>query len=137
MLNLDAIKARIAAATPGPWTWGEVSEYLVARAERWNGNEFEEAVFQVAPETEWEDVVDDGWDYAHVSNHGDGPALTAGGQVVIAAPSEHCCPHMTDLAGSDADKALVANAPTDLAALVAEVERLRARVAELEAAASA
>lgn len=31
------------------------------------------------------------------------------------------------------DTALIANAPADLAALVAEVERLRARVAELEA----
>ncbi len=65
MLNLAPIKARLAAATPGPWSVAEIGGFQTT--------------------------------------------------------------------GLKEDDELIVNAPADLAALVAEVERLRAKVAELEA----
>lgn len=85
MPDLDAIRARLDRATPGPWT--------VAETEGWIG------IHPVCPP------------------HGtDDAAEISGG--------------LDDLTPADAD--LIAHAPTDLAALVAEIERLRA-VAEAAA----
>ena len=80
MLDLDAIKARLAAATPGPW-WSDSGDPL---------------------STNMAVAVIGGW------------------QVQASRPfvGDRVTP-----AKDDAD--LIAHAPTDLAALVAEVERLR------------
>jgi hypothetical protein len=80
--DLEAIKARLAAATPGPWIYDE-----------WYGTE------------------DGGW--AAIGPHheaGEGECDEPDGE-----------PHER----AKRDGALIAHAPTDLAALVAEVERLR------------
>lgn len=72
MIDLTAIKARLAAATPGPWRKGD-------------------------------------------GRSGRSPAtIYASSSVVVY------------LVDNPRDRILIANAPTDLAALVAEVERLRA-----------
>lgn len=55
---------------------------------------------------------------------GAGAVVVEVGDLVVKAPG----PAVED----EADAALVANAPTDLAALVSEVERLRGRTAQLE-----
>jgi hypothetical protein len=77
-VNLDAIKKRLEAATPGPWPFtGNVGGKLVTELVR--------------------ALVDD-------------PTVTT---------------------RYDGDRRLIANAPTDIAALVAEVERLRAEMVPL------
>ena len=79
MLDLDPIKARLAAATPGPWRW--------SRVESWG----------------------------HVAKLHD----------------IHFLPNLASLSSTQQDQAdadLIAHAPSDLAALVAEVERLRAAI---------
>lgn len=80
MLDLDAIKARLAAATPGPWT---VSPNVQPRG--------------VAAVAEVNTVL----------------ILSSG--PLYGSPMQ--------------DASLIAHAPTDLRALVAEVERLRAAIA--------
>lgn len=74
MLDLEPIKARLAAATPGPW---------------------------------------------HVE-----PEATACGSFVARMPGIYIEPEHQHLAPAGNDAALIANAPADIAALVAEVERL-------------
>lgn len=83
MLDLQPIKARLAAATPGPWEPAELQ-----------GQSRRNSFFSVA-------VV--------------GRREVRAGIPCQAQPDER-----------DAD--LIANAPTDLAALVAEVERLRGAI---------
>ena len=85
-LDLDPIRARLAAATPGPWEYRPFTE--------------------IDP--------DGAFDLAHVV--ADDPDDPAGDQVSVCA----------SIMRPDAD--LIANAPTDMAALVAEVERLRVAV---------
>lgn len=96
---VDAIKARLAAATPGEWWHDPRKCYRPgsngAAAISWGSES--EAVF--------------------VGRHH---------TIAITGPG--------DDPQSMADAALIAHAPTDLAALVAEVERLRAVVAEQAAA---
>ena len=83
MIDLDAIKARLAAATPGPWRHG--------------------------PETD-----------AKVGNVVDfGPPPTAPFAVLYCADTRDARAQRLH----DAD--LIAHAPTDIAALIAEVEALR------------
>lgn len=78
-LDLAPIKARLAAATPGPWTW---------------------VCHSTAGVSEW--TVFDAADHALATNrHGWRP-----------------------------DAEFIAHAPTDIAALLAEVERLRAELAD-------
>lgn len=83
--DLEPIKARLAAVTPGQYTVRHRS----------HGSEV---------------VADTGLSIAWVGNNG--TYSTTGS-------------HTRDEAGSYADADLIANAPADLAALVAEVERLR------------
>jgi hypothetical protein len=78
MLNLEPIKARLAAATPGPWEIGEVCEDASRR-------------------------------------------FVSGAGLIIATPRSW---------EGHYDAELISHAPSDLAALVAEVERLQALVAE-------
>ncbi|MBN9607824.1 MAG: hypothetical protein BGO26_10160 [Actinobacteria bacterium 69-20] len=78
-IDLDAIKARLAAATPGPW-----------------------------------DYVGQGW-ITH-------PGTTF---AAVGTPDQGMIPC------TDADADLIAHAPTDLAALLAEVRALRKRAANL------
>lgn len=84
MLDIQPIKDRLAAATPGPW-----------RCVRDDPNEY---VISIA---------------------------TVNDEILITMPNDVVCSTPED----DAD--LIANAPADLAALVAEVERLRAQIDEL------
>lgn len=72
MINLNAIKARLAAATPGPWRRGD-------------------------------------------NRDGRGSATIYARRVVVVRYVDNA-----------RDAILIANAPTDIAALIAEVERLRA-----------
>ena len=89
-IDLDAIKARLAKATPGPWLLqGAQSDYDISG--------------------EGERV--DGWNV--------GPRVL---EIDLRDPR-----HLT-LSNAE----LIANAPSDLAALVAEVERLRERIADFE-----
>jgi hypothetical protein len=83
VLDLDPIKARLAAATPERWHWNPI----------------------VTMRTDEGDV------YLIVAYAGDQPDPTYIGNV-----------------DRPDDAALVANAPADLAALVAEVERLRSAI---------
>ena len=84
-LDLEAIKARVAKATPGPWEWRI-------------------------------------WARRHILQHHDGPKAS---HVVLEtqgdAGAEYPC-------ASEADRDLIQNAPADLAALIAEIDRLRAEV---------
>lgn len=82
MLDLQPIKARLAAATPGPW------------------------------EVESSETVD-------------GSFIANMGPIMIV-------PYFQGMAPMMADADLIAHAPTDLAALVAEVERLRTAITEHE-----
>lgn len=79
-LDLDPIRARLAAATPGPWY------------------------------SEW--VPDDDWIVVYGQPHG-----------------AYVCPEVCTLT-DDADAEFIAHAPADIAALLAEVERLREQLAE-------
>jgi hypothetical protein len=85
LLDLEAIKARIAKTTPGPWEWS-------IRPKRH---------MLVSP----------------LSARGFLTVLETQGDVEADYPC-----------AKDADRDLIQHAPTDLAALVAEVERLRAEL---------
>ncbi|PWJ22795.1 hypothetical protein ATK17_3964 [Branchiibius hedensis] len=96
-LDLDAVKARLAAATPGPWEW--------------IGDSFDDAEpFVCTHMTRWDEH---GPDLVVAADHG---------KTVLRAEGAD----WSAMSGKHADGDLIANAPTDIAALVAEVERLRA-----------
>lgn len=84
-LDLDPIKERLAAATPGPWRVWRDPDPTRARAT----------------------AVETAWCYGDIE--GDTELIT-------------------DYLPTDADATFIANTPSDLAALVAEVERLRVTV---------
>lgn len=86
MIDLDPIKARLAAATPGPWT---------------------------PVETHKQSATDSFFSVAVVGRR----------EVRATIPSQ--------ARPDERDAALIASAPADLAALVAEVERLREALANL------
>ena len=90
-LDLEPIKERLAAATPGPWRVWTDPDPTKVRA--------------TAVETAW--------------CHGD-----------IEGDTEL----ITDYLPTDADAEMIAHAPSDLAALVAEVERLRGQIDAVRAA---
>jgi len=117
-LELESIKARLAAVTPGRWVWcdfggapedaGEITDLQGSRR-AWGG--------RLSIEAEPLDD-DEAW----------GPE---GREVVfVLGPVEddNDNEQVYEIPISDADAALIVNAPTDIAALVAEVERLRARL---------
>ena len=95
MTDLAAIRARVAAATPGPW------EAAVCRQSVFDGSDWCGVAPVPLQGTRW------------------GVCLTGR----MGAPEE---------GQSIADAELIAHAPTDLLALCAEVERLRAEVAASE-----
>ena len=85
-LDLDPIRARLAAATPGPW---------------------------------------------HAWDRGIGSEVHVGAECVSETTQYERCRDLNDgfrETFAEADAALIANAPADLAALLAEVERLREAV---------
>ena len=92
MIDLDAIKAKLAATTPGPWEWGTTP---------WGSPVLRRRL---------------GEQGLNVIN-----ADPSGGEYELAI----------DPGGSDA--AFIAHARTDVPALVAEVERLRAALLDLAA----
>lgn len=107
MLDIDAIRARLAAATPGPWSFeqdGRKGAYLYdARGMLW----------QIAAPIEMDHDVRD-W--------------------AADEPNPDVEDWRDNFSWASASKGtgtLVEHAPTDLAALCDEVERLRAQVAEL------
>jgi hypothetical protein len=108
-VDLDAIEARLAKATPGPWIG-----YTVVPGEK--GQERPPSGCCVDS-----NATDAALVRAGRSFDGDGRVY------------DNCIAEEVRLA---ADAELIAHAPADLAALAAEVRALRGRVAELEAAAS-
>lgn len=121
-LDLEPIKARLAAATPGRWVWVD-NNVIPEDAEEaydndgtpleWNGR----FALQADPFDEDEPAL--------LSDEGQ-PVV-----FVIEMVEDDASDDVFELPINDADAALIANAPTDIAALVAEVERLRALVAQL------
>jgi hypothetical protein len=124
-LDLEPIKARIAAATPGPWVWADydgVPEWATnisdgeGNEREWGGRFSIESEANAPPldadpdDPKWNEPID----VLRVL----GPVEDDDDDGVYEIPIE------------DADAALIVNAPTDLAALIAEVERLRAQLGE-------
>ena len=123
MIDLDAIKGRDAAATPGPWYWGgnlsaksfdlraRVSNTPIVMAFRRWGNGCEPCFWKRTPEKD-------------PAFHGEYQRARD-----IAVREK---PYRDDVAALDnADAAFIAAARTDVPALVAEVERLRAYIVAL------
>lgn len=118
-LDLEPIKARLAGATPGQWVWTDqnavpddaedVTDYGGTPYERGGrcGIEDERDEEAVTTALADDDGLEVGWVLAPVQ-HEDGSVYTLS--------IENC------------DAAVIANAPKDIAALVAEVERLRAEL---------
>ena len=96
--RLGEIKARLAAATPGPWSWRH-DTHLV------NPNLHQE--FEVSAN--------------------DGPDYWAKRDKATVLEAFWCNDGTADLDASDADRQLVVNAPTDIAWLIARIEELEAR----------
>lgn len=90
-LDLDAIEARLAAATPGPWFYDEYDYINTSLIDEETGQEYHQYLAQTANDM----------DYSREHN-------------------------------VKADGEFIANAPTDIAALVKEVYRLREKVADLK-----
>lgn len=90
-LDLEPIKERLAAATPGPWRVWRDPDPTNVRAT----------------------AVETAWCYGDIE--GDTELIT-------------------DYLPTDADAELIANAPEDIATLVAEVERLRGQIDAVKAA---
>lgn len=120
--DMEPIKARLAAATQGRWVWcdhGGAPEDAGSifggdgTPREWSGRYSIEAEQPEPDEAEWEDKEE----YA---------VMVLGPVLDEADPSD-----VYELPINDADAALIINAPSDLAALVAEVERLRAIVAQI------
>lgn len=120
-LDLEPIKARLAAATPGRWVWidhnlvpegVEDARNLDGTPHEWSG--------RYAIQAELLDVDDP----AFWSDKGQ--TL----EMVIDMVEDEVSGDVFEIPISDADAALIVNAPTDIAALISEVERLRAVVAQ-------
>jgi hypothetical protein len=119
-LDLEPIKKRLAAATPGPWKWCD-------------GNGVPEDAGQVylykGGELELQDpYVFDGfyslWQHIEIEE----PEGEAQEEPVISQIEYEGYIHEMTISKEDA--ALIAAAPTDIAALIAEVERLREQLAK-------
>lgn len=91
MSALDPIRARLAAATPGPWFWDEK--------------------------------------YDPDKDGDSGLALTNNdGVEIVGAYNHHCCAYRDDPTVKDEDAPLIANAPTDMAHLLAALDAVTALV---------
>ena len=134
MLDLEPIKKRLAAATPGPWAWREDMfrpKYMKQMKNgNWRGKSGKSAkrswvMLLTGPLHEPKFDFDEGnilqgypdeWDFPHII------AIRwddiKGTSLLNATPLPE-------------DAALIENAPIDIAMLLEEVERLRQRVCEL------
>jgi hypothetical protein len=118
-LDLEPIKARLAAATPAPWVWVDyggapedaLSIYTLEGVKRDWGGRF---AIEARPPEDEEGQEPDEYEVVYVLHY---------------IEDEHDDMYY-EIPIEDADAALSVNAPTDLAALVAEVERLRAQLGE-------
>jgi hypothetical protein len=126
-LDLEPIKARLAAATPGPWVWVDhngAPEYAQGEITDGKGNPLEWGgrcgiESEANAPTEDDDLSDPKWS-------GPVDVLT-----VLGPVEDDEDDGVYEIPISDADAALIVNAPDDIAALVAEVERLRAQLTQL------
>lgn len=123
-LDLEPIKARLAAVTPGRWVWvdhdGVQEEWLEVKDADGNPHEWS-GRYGIEADPIFENDDDD-------------PAWGPGGREVVMVLDMVEDEHdgmVYEIPINDADAALIVNAPSDIAALVDEVERLRAMVAEL------
>ena len=131
MLDLGPIKRRLAESTPGPWKWREEifrQKYMIRMKNgRWRARPGKDAgrswVMLLTgplthsgigyPEETLENIIagyPDEWDYPHI--------IAIRWNQIRPKSLVNACP-------SKADADLIANAPTDLADLVEEVEKLR------------
>lgn len=119
-LDLEPIKARLAAATPGQWVW--LDHDLAPEG-------VEEVYNLDGTPHEWSGrcgIQTDQYDENDPATYSpDGVPVV---MVLEMIEDEHDGT-LYEIPINDADAALIVNAPTDIAALVAEVERLRARPA--------
>jgi ribosomal protein S15P/S13E len=106
MLNLDEIKARLAAATPGPWRW-----YINKRSRD----------IRLEAEHSGRLIV---MDFVRWGMQCAQPRFRTQPHDLMTEYSD-CVPH--------ADAGLIAHAPTDIAALIGEVEQLRETIAHYQA----
>lgn len=124
-LDLDAVKARLAAATEGPWEHGDRQHIAGVTGRSGPG----ECDYCHKGEPTWIGVRDINGTLMEAHVHTDPKpwwehgiyAMRDDGSVCVTYESEDYGTTMTE-----GDAALIANAPTDLAALIREVERLRA-----------
>lgn len=128
-LDLDPIRARLADATPGPWRRGDNQH--IAGANKKNG----ECCYCDHGEPSWEGVrsINGRRMQAHIHtteeswwDHGVYAERTDGNLIVVNDTAEYG--YM-----DDGDAEFIAHAPADIAALLAEVESLRKRLADVEA----
>ena len=110
-LDLGAIKARVVAATPGEWGWN-VSQQAVGD-DVW--------VYRVDPALTDPETGE--------NSSGDGSHIEGRTICQLAREVQRKCFTAFPRAHANAD--LIANAPDDIASLVAEVERLRASLTEI------
>jgi hypothetical protein len=133
MLDLEPIKKRLAAATPGPWAWREDMFRLKYMQQLKNGQ------WRAKPgksaNSSWvmlltgpmraprinfteENILcgyPDEWDFPHI---------------IALRWSDIKGKSLVNVAPSRADAELIANAPNDIAALIEEVEKLREKLRE-------
>jgi len=133
-LDIEPIKKRLAKATPGPWEWREDvfrPKYMKRKRDgKWMARRGKRAVQSwVAlltgpprnshtPPPTLENIergYPDEWDYPHI---------------IALRWSDFRAKSLINALPSPDDMALIANAPTDIKALVKEVERLRALLGE-------
>ena len=135
MIDLEAIKKRLRNATPGPWTWREDTFRPKYMKQKKNGHWMAKPGRRAsqswvmlltgpmrAPRKEFtqEDIIrgyPDEWDFPHI--------FALRWEALKAKSLFNATP-------SDADAELIANAPSDIKALIEEVERLRALVTAAE-----
>ncbi len=114
--QLAAIEHRWAAATPGPWRWRH-EQFNATKPKRKDGRWLQLLTGPVEGRSAGlPDACRDAWDYPHVLSIGWAQLkrATAFNMGVI----------------SPADQDAIAHAPTDVAALLAEVRRLRESAGE-------
>jgi hypothetical protein len=117
MSTIDDIRARWAAATRGPWAW--------------RGNKDSKTIDLLSARSAWGDVV---LDFQRWGLQGARPCFNTDGLIVrpdwIMGPPHH----PWEIVGIDHPDAIaIAAAPADVAALLAEVDRLRAALLALVA----
>ena len=117
MIDLKAIKERLAAATPGPWVWWDTFGGIPSETN--DGSQGVEDLGRGHPE------LADGESFP------DEPLILQWRDMPMYAEDTPREIKYGGIAVSNiADLTFIASAPTDIAALIAEVERLQALVKE-------